>query len=223
MPYILFDIAILAILALFLWRGAKKGLVLSLCGLIAVIVAFVGAGLLADALAPRVAESLAPRFTAVIQEQMDSVLGSTYSPDLTDPSIIDQLLEVMNNAGFYSDFMKDALDSGATGPQFAKAVGDAIAQSVAYAVLFLVGFVVLLILWTLLSHALDLVTKLPGLNFLNKTGGALLGLVKGAILLFVAAWALRFSNGLIPQEAIEQTWLLKFFMTTNPVTLLTGV
>ena len=39
MPYLLFDVAIVLILLFFLWRGASKGFVLSLCGLVAVIVA----------------------------------------------------------------------------------------------------------------------------------------------------------------------------------------
>ena len=53
MAYLVFDIAILAILVLFAWRGASRGFVLSLCGLLAVIVAFVGASFLANLLAPR--------------------------------------------------------------------------------------------------------------------------------------------------------------------------
>ena len=90
-------------------------------------------------------------------------------------------------------------------------------------VVFLVCFVLIMIAWTLLAHALDLVTRLPGLNALNKTGGALIGLVKAVIILFIAAWLLRCSGSLIPEEAVEQTHLLKFFMTTNPMTLITGI
>ena len=44
----IFDILIVALLALFAWRGAAKGLVLSLCGLAAVFVAFFCAQFLSD-------------------------------------------------------------------------------------------------------------------------------------------------------------------------------
>ena len=72
MPYLLFDVAIVLILLFFLWRGASKGFVLSLCGLLAVIVALVGASFLAGALAPRVGAALEPRFTQAIEEQLQT-------------------------------------------------------------------------------------------------------------------------------------------------------
>ena len=98
----------------------------------------------------------------------------------------------------------------------------AVAQSVAYLVLFLAGFLLLLAAWTLVSRALDLVARLPGLHFLNKTLGGLFGLIQGCILLFVAAWLIQFSGHLIPEE-VEQTRLLRFFMDTNPFALLSGL
>ena len=53
--------------------------------------------------------------------------------------------------------------------------------------------------------------------------GALFGLVQGCIILFIAAWAIQFMGGLIPAETVEQTVLLKFFMTTNPMSLIFGL
>ena len=54
------------------------------------------------------------------------------------------------------------------------------------------------------------------------TGGAILGLVKGCAILFLCAWVLRCLGKVIPEETVEQTHLLKFFMTTNPVALVLG-
>ena len=96
----------------------------------------------------------------------------------------------------------------------------AIAQSAAYLILFLVGFAVILLAWKLLSRALDLVARLPGLHFLNKTGGAVFGLIQACILLFIAAWLLQFFGQALPRELVDQTVLLKFFMNTNPFSLL---
>ena len=44
----LFDIIIVALLALFAWRGATKGLILSLCGLAAIFAAYLGAQFLSE-------------------------------------------------------------------------------------------------------------------------------------------------------------------------------
>ena len=104
----------------------------------------------------------------------------------------------------------------------AAAVAASIAGTVAYMILFVVFFALILIAWTLISRGLDLVARLPGLHFLNKTGGAILGLVKGCAILFLCAWVLRYLGKVIPEETVEQTHLLKFFMTTNPVALVLG-
>ena len=105
----------------------------------------------------------------------------------------------------------------------AAAVAAAIAQSAAYLILFLLGFALILIAWKLISHALDLVARLPGLHFLNKTCGALFGLVQACVLLFVAAWLLQFFGHVLSESLVNQTHLLKFFMTTNPLSLLSGL
>ena len=47
MAYLVFDLIILILLAAFAIRGAARGLVFSLCSLLAVAVAFVGAGIAA--------------------------------------------------------------------------------------------------------------------------------------------------------------------------------
>ena len=65
--------------------------------------------------------------------------------------------------------------------------------------------------------------RLPGLHFLNKTCGALFGLVQACVLLFVAAWLLQFFGHVLPESLVNQTHLLKFFMTTNPLSLLSGL
>ena len=59
-------------------------------------------------------------------------------------------------------------------------------------------------------------------EMMSAFGGALLGLVKGCAILFLCAWVLRYLGKVIPEETVEQTRLLKFFMTTNPVALVLG-
>ena len=139
-----------------------------------------------------------------------------------------KVVDALREMGFYETLIATvakAVENGMTSvaASAAASVAAAVAQSAAYLILFLVGFVLILLLWKLISHALDLVAKLPGLHLLNKTGGALFGLVQACILLFVAAWLLQFFGRALPENLVEQTHLLKFFMTTNPFTLLGGL
>ena len=232
MAFLIADGLVLAVLLIFACIGARRGLILSLCGLLAFVVAFLGASFAARTLSPVVADALEPKFAAAIEEQLNESIrqqaeageAAVLSPDDVP---LEGVLDALREMGFYETLINTvdrAVESGMTAvaASAAAAVAAAIAQSAAYLILFLAGFVVILVGWRLLSRALDLVARLPGLHFLNKTGGALLGLVQGCILLFVAAWLLQFSGQLLPRELVDQTVLLKFFMTASPLSLLAG-
>ena len=229
MAFLIADGLVLAVLLIFACIGARRGLILSLCGLLAFVVAFLGASFAARTLSPVVADALEPKFAAAIEEQLNESIrqqaeageAAVLSPDDVP---LEWVLDALREMGFYETLINTvdrAVESGMTAvaASAAAAVAAAIAQSAAYLILFLLGFFLILLAWRLLSRALDLVARLPGLHFLNKTGGALFGLVQGCIILFVAAWLLQFFGQVLPRELVEQTVLLKFFMTTNPFSL----
>lgn len=236
--FLILDLIIVAVFLIFAAIGAHRGLVLSLCGLLAVLVAFVGASFAARTLSPMVANALEPRFAAAIEEQLnEQIQNSQVQTDLTDPGAgevspdtlpLQDVLNALREMGFYEtliDSVNQAVEDGMTAVAASAAaqVAAAIAQSAAYLIIFLVGFVLILVAWKLISHALDLVARLPGLHFLNKTLGALFGLIQACIILFIAAWLLQFFGGILPQDAVEKTYLLKFFMSANPFALLNGI
>ena len=229
MAFLIADGLVLAVLLIFACIGARRGLILSLCGLLAFVVAFLGASFAARTLSPVVADALEPKFAAAIEEQLNESIrqqaeageAAVLSPDDVP---LEGVLDALREMGFYETLINTvdrAVESGMTAAaaSAAAAVAAAIAQSAAYLILFLLGFFLILLAWRLLSRALDLVARLPGLHFLNKTGGALFGLVQGCIILFVAAWLLQFFGQMLPRELVEQTVLLKFFMTTTPFSL----
>lgn len=232
MPYLLLDAAVLLVLIFFLWRGASRGFILTLFSLLALLVAFAGANFLADTLSPRVGEALEPKFAAVIQERLEEEFKTADVPVLPGETAPDYpfqgILGMLKTMGLYEDLVNAvdrAVHAGMTevAAAAAAAVAASIAQAVARAVLFLVFFVLILVGWTLLSHALDLVSKLPGLNTLNRTAGGLVGLVQGALLLFMVGWVLNAWSGPLPSGAAEETVLLRFFMNASPLSLLSGL
>lgn len=228
MPYIIFDVVILAILVLFVVLNAKKGFVMALCGLLAMAVAFIGATFLTNLLAPMVGEYIQPKIAAVIEENLDRVSQENPSADGETQAPLDDILQALKDLGLYQGQL-DAIGESAeqtiaeTAADAASAVASTVADALAYRALFVVLFVIILVLWNILAHALDLVSKLPVLKSLNTAAGGALGLVEGCILLFLAAWVVNLLGNIIPEEAVEQTYLLKFFMTANPMNLLSGV
>lgn len=231
MTVILFDLIVLAILAGFTIRGGVRGFVLSLCSLLAVVVAFLGAGAAARALSPMAAEFLEPKFAAVIEERLEEALQEQVEQGqqaLAPEEVpLEGVLALLREMGFYDSLVNSvdqAVEKGLThaAASAAAKAAAALAQSAAYQIIFIISFLLLLAVWQLVSRALDLVARLPGLQTLNRSLGAVLGLAQGCILVFLLAWLLRFGR-VVDQAAVEQTVLLRFFMNTSPLTLLGGL
>lgn len=238
MTYLIFDLIILAVLALFVLLGGKRGFVLTLCGLLAVFVAFIGAAFLSDRLCAPVGRLIQPvlenSITQTLREKTDETKWSLELPEPTGDGSeedgqsrpvlpVDQALAALEGSRLYRAFgeaMEEALRDGVlkATSSAASAIAAYVAREVARLVLFLISFVVVLLAWILLSHALDLAFRLPVLSSVNRTLGGVLGLVKGALVIFIACWL--FKGNLIPQKAVEQTLLLKFFCENSPLSLL---
>lgn len=225
---LIYDLAVLAILAFFLWRGWKKGLILSLCGLAVVILSLVGANFIADTAAPPVAKALQPKLAEIIEENVTDYMGTHYddilpsdAPAGAEVNPWDALREMGGIYAWCADSVEDAISQFSRSLDLSEMYAIAanrVAEQLAHHILFAVAFVVLFVLLTLLLHALDLVAKLPGLHFCNGLGGGLIGLVKGVLVLFVILCALRiFSSKFFDPSVVERTHLLKFFVEINPV------
>ena len=182
MNYLVFDIAILVILLLFALWGAHRGLILSLCSLVAVLVAFVGALLIANWGAPLLAPHLAP----VLEGPVSSAVEAALPEDLAQSGqTLEELLDQLSQTELpfhlndvleeLSDELAASLSSENLVEELSASLAGRLAESVAWLGLFFIAFVLVLILWTLFSRTLDLVANLPGLHFLNRTGGFVLG------------------------------------------------
>lgn len=229
---IIIDLIFVALLILFAALGAHRGFILTLCSLLAVIVALVGANIVADTLAPKVAESIQPKIEQAISQQLNEALRNTQFTGVsgdaaTSPEEIPAagVLEVLRESKLYQGFVdsvEKALEDGvsATAASAAAQVAAVIAGQIARGLLFIAAFFLILLAWTILSHALDLVAKLPGLNSLNHGLGGIMGFIKGLIILYLAAWALCDLTGVIPRETAEQTHVLSFLLRYSPLDLL---
>lgn len=224
MAFILYDVAVVAVLLFFLWRGWKRGLLLSLCGLAVAVVSFLGAGFLADTLDSPMADAIQPKLASAIEENLSDYMA----PHSDDPSPADPIDGLREMGGLY-EWVADALDETRTGVDsavldtvqgVAHDAAQTIAVQIAHTVIFALAFVVLFVLLTLLLHALNVVAKLPGLNFCNGLGGGLIGLVKGIVILFVAIACLRLFSGLITPEVEENTYVMRLFLRLDPVSVL---
>lgn len=219
MGILLYDGIVIAVLALFAWFGWRRGLLLSLCGLAVAVVAFLGAGLVADTLDTPLANALVPNLEALVGDRI-----TQHFEDGDTVSIADMLRQ---EGGLYA-WAADAVEKGALDEEHlftdvtsaARTAAQAVAQRIAHTFLFAVAFLLLYVLLILALHALNLVAKLPGLHFCNSLGGGVIGLLKGGIFVFVAVGAatLLFSAYLPDAQAMERSYIFRFFVENNPIT-----
>ncbi len=194
MLYIIIDIVILLILALFAWRGAKKGLILTLFGLLGLVVAFFGARFISGAFYEPVADIIEPGIYQNVKKLEDSALDRT-GLDFNEDFDLGGLTELLRGSEQFSG-VADLLDEITAddtsvenlGYSAVERLSEYLAHLLAKLALFIVSFLAILLLWFLISHLLDLAFKLPILSAVNLAGGLILGLVKAAFIVVVLVW-----------------------------------
>jgi hypothetical protein len=209
----IFDIIIVLVLVLFAWRGAKRGLILTLCSLLALFVAYFGAQAVAASFAQPVAGIIRPSIQASITEVLagqtpedtGDVSGSAddgqdeeeadSSADFTLQQILDLLRASERFAGL-TDYLEDAIEEKTleVTTTAAAAVANYLSLVMARAVLFGLSYVLILVVWFLVSRALDIAFKLPILSAVNAVGGVIFGLLKGVLILLVLVWLARLAG-----------------------------
>lgn len=213
MDDLMFDIIIVAVLILFAWRGAAKGLILSLCGLVAVFVAFFAAQFVSEQFCVPVSNIFRPIIVQTIR-------GADAEPEVDpeDPEAsytVDQLLRSIQKEGLFEGFSQ-FLEQGVADREVhagghltpLDALAGYLAKGIARTVLFAIVFFGGLLAWFLFSHALDLAFKLPILAEVNLAGGLVVGLVKGALLAVVLVWLGQLA-GVVPSQ--PETPVLSLF------------
>lgn len=239
MTNLVLDLLIVAVIALFALLGWQKGLVLTLCGLLVVFVAYFGASYVSetfsDDLAVLIQPSIQNQLEAAVEKTLPSV-DAAPSPLLPDPdgthtpvpeqisASLSQVMAVLRRStiltGLYEAVAQAAADGAIKVVTTATAaIADYLAHQISRTGLFFLTFFLIVVVWSLLSRALDLACRLPVLRSFNEIGGLLLGLVKGVCIL-LAAVGLVTLLGLVPEEAASQTFLYRHFMNFQlPVTL----
>ncbi len=243
---IILDILTAAALIAFTVAGAHRGFFRTVAGLLAVILALVGAQLFTNWAAPHVSGVLQPAIERRVERKVDAALGGDSSvitpqeprigasrPDsetqdqktAEEESEIQRLLraigvdeQLFQRLG---DLAREKIRD--TGVTVAAAVVQSVAETAIRALLFLLSFVVFLLLLKLLAKVLDLALKLPVLRGMNGLAGAGVGLVEGILAIFLAIWLLRRLGVSFETPTVEGTYLLSFFSQHTPLSALASV
>lgn len=227
MSPILIDLLILLILGFCIWQGYRKGLILTVGGVIIIFISAIFACLAASSYAQPLSESLYPIMRWVADDTIEEVTrGKGRLSEINDRRTLTEITEdTYEKLGIHSteadkmvDMALDAMSEAETKVQ--DAIAGTLLYAFSYMLLCVFGFVLFMVGFTLLLHFIASVVKLPVLNRLDKVGGLACGLLYGLLIVSAIGWGARFLGIIIDPDILSRTVFLKLFMNVN---LLSGI
>ena len=165
---IIFDLLIVFVVLISTVLGRRRGFILTLCGFLALFVALIGAAILTNLLAKPISLLALP----FVENLLDQVIQPAAEGAVH--ATVDQIVSLMEQSDLLYGLaagVSQAMEQGVldTTLEAAQAVAIFLAEQLTRLVMFPIFFLLIMLIWTALSHILDLAFHLPGLNFLNRT------------------------------------------------------
>lgn len=216
-------IVVIIILALNAFAGLQRGLIKTLFSIFSLIIALLLTVFISPSISSRLqnSEKVMNYFTEKVDEilNLEENLKEVGNKAADQLKVIDELplpksikssLIKNNNKQIYN-----ALDV----TNFADYLTRSIACFILSAVVFLICFIIILVVLKILCFTLDIISKLPILNEINKLAGFALGLLQGLIILWIGCIILTaFGSTEWGQSAfsmIKESKLLEFIYNNN--------
>lgn len=232
------EVILLFIIAFCAWNGYKKGLVMCIGSILAIIISLYVGNLLGDTFAQEVQPVMRPFVSGymdgsegIITENMNELLGAGSNSLSVDDALaqnpekrIELCVNSYKNVGIYTSAAKKMADkaislSEQTGSSLSVAIVDVMSQSISYCLIFILFFLLSIIIITVLGNLFNLSFKIPERDKLNNVGGAIAGGVTGILICTIITWLLQFSGATFPEEEMRRTLLSALFIKINFLSL----
>ena len=205
---IIFDIIVVAIIALNIFICYKKGLVKLAVGLIAVFASIILAVILYKPVSNMVIENT----------EIDDKIKNAIIENFTTES--EETEEKQDDDGFMKyieKYVDDAVNK--TKNEVVIEAADTIAVKVINICVILAIFILARLVLILLTFIADLITELPILKQFNEIGGIIYGIVKALLIIYVILAVLFFvvytTGNTTIADAIANSFITKFFYNNN--------
>ena len=221
----LLNLLLIGVLILCAWSGYKKGLIMGVGGILALLVAIYGANLLANTFSHDIIPVLRPFASGFMESRISAKDGvlERMDWDKTNYALHDLLamnpereeefcrecymslgIEESAARAMAADAMEQAELSGGS---LLESVVQVLCETVSFVACFTLAFLLLIILLTVIGNLPNLSFKLPHLDILNDILGTLLGIATGVAYGMLIVWALRFAGMLIGEDTLSGSWL----------------
>lgn len=162
------DICVIAVVAFFVYRGYRSGLMKSFIKLLSYVLSII----ISFFLYPHISGFL---MKTPVYEKLSALIGEKYiSQGAADIANGERL-------GFFAKYISQGIENAAAG----------IADSIAVLLINILAFIIILLLSRLLIHIIgsifNVFTKLPVIKQFNRLGGAVFGGIIGVVVLYIVS------------------------------------
>lgn len=233
------DLALLAIIISCVWAGYKKGLVMGIGGMIAIIISLYGACLVSTAFSYEVIPVIRPFISGYVEGQMrDNILEDMGISDTLlsvedvlaeDPQLRHEFCVISyRSVGIYENAAEQmASEAEEYSVTHAVSVEEAVVEVLCARLTYVAGvallFMIFLIALVAIGNIPNLSFRIPNMDILNDAGGAVMGLITGITFCVLICWALRFLGLIIGKETLESTLMGRFFISIDFITKGVGI
>lgn len=170
-----FDIISLIIIACFVWRGYKKGLVGLIYGILAVLLSIIISFVLYIPISNFIIKN------TVLDDNIEKIIEMRVSNKESNEEITK---DDMNNAStilvnYANKYINEAKNEGIH--IMSVNISESIVRAMVWVVLYILSRIILVVL----KNVLKILTDLPIIKQCNKIGGIFIGTLKGLIILYV--------------------------------------
>lgn len=212
MDYVIL-IGVIAVLALSALYGYKRGFIHIVLSMVAMLVTFVLAALLTVPVSAMISSAT----------PLDENIKKSVSSLVTEANVVD--VTTISNLNL-PEQIEDVLIEGASEAVdgVTEYVVDTVSDLILKAITFFILIIIIYIIVRIVIFILDFISKLPVINSINKTGGLVVGLVQGLLIVWIGCLILTaFSDKAWAQEAFAQinaNPLLTFIYNNNLITFI---
>jgi len=228
MNYLL-DLILILVIVLCIIFSMKKGFISVSKGLVSIILTL----LLMSSMQPFLlglieGSALSDRIRDKVSENVESVYEKEKFSKDTKTSDVDTADKICESLGF-PKFMEKSIKSTVYGLYDAKKnLLDVITEAVTLMILKVLAMVLVFLIVRFLVFlsvkVLALIFELPGLKTINKTLGAILGIVTAILIVYIVCAAINLlmpaESRIFIDEAVKETYILKHFYENNVLMLL---
>ena len=232
---ILFDLALVAIVAFAVWRGYKNGLIVTMCGVVAVIMCLFGANIVASIYSEEFTGMLEPFVGGMVDNSVSNVVSGDNEEGqvITHQNVQKSDVYVVGHAALRQLGIADgaaqriaketALEMDTVGQKMSDNLSEKLCKALAFITVFSVVFILLSIIFSAIGNVLNLSFAIPGFETANYIAGAVLGLAKGIIIVLFIACACRYLGLLLSEETIQKTLITEWLINHNLIANIIGV